>query len=329
MTTRKVPNSALQLVADSPLKFAAGEGEESKKAPIKMRARGPQALSHWYWGMVVHDMAGFHADKETIPVDWCHTDELLGFLNEFKATDDGLDVAGELVQFTEQDRVAEILHKSSQGVPYQASIYFTPESIEEVMVGATAAVNGYELAGPALIIRKWSLRGVAVCPYGYDNTTSSQFSIGSGGDLIVPVTLSEPKETMGTKTNTAPSTPTELAAPPATPPVVPVEDQRQQFTAQLQQFVAKFGAENGAKWFGEGKTFEQALELHVGVLGEALTAKDTRIAELQQKLGSIDRGETMPVTFADGEKPNSTPKQFSNLGDNLSKLAAGIKVPGK
>jgi len=328
--TRKVPSSALCFNADA-FEFAAPqEGEGQSKTPIKMRARSGQPINHWFWGNVVHDMAGFHTGgKASIPIDYCHySDEVLGFLNEFEAKDDGLDVAGEIVSFKEDDRAAEVAYKAGKGVPYQASIFFEPEVIEEVLPGAAAMVNGYELPGPALIIRKWALRGVAVCPYGYDPRTSSQFSAAglAGGDVEVP-TFKLPQELAAMTVTTTPS----LSNPPAADAGKLSEDVRKQLGADLNRFVEKFGATNGAAWFTAGKTYEQALELHVDELTKQLGEKDKRITHLKAKLNAIPRGEETPASFSGGgdAQPDTVNKKFAHLGDNLAKVASGIKMPNR
>ena len=341
--TRQVPIEALQCSGDAALgvlQFAAKEGDGASQ-PLKMRARSGQGIEHWYWGKIVHDMAGFRADHERIPVDYCHNpNEVLGFLDSFKAEDEGLDVAGQLVSTSPTDRAAEVLSKGRAGVPYQSSIFFRPESIEEVLSGGTAQVNGYELAGPAIIIRKWSLRGVAVCPYGADHQTASKFSDGSK----VAVTFTTEPDAMSkdskpeTKPEPKPSVPTEQAEvkpevkPGAKPDAQPQADHRAEFTAELKRFTDRFGVENGTKWFADGKTYEQALELHADAQAEVLKAKDKSLDDANAKLSSIDRGGPAPVTFRESDDKGGTgtaPKEFAHLGESRAKLAAGIKLPNK
>lgn len=146
-----------------------------KTHPFSLLARSAQPITHWYWGKVVHDMAGFKAAKPTLAVDYCHNaGEVLGYSNKFKASNDGLVLDGLLVQFQEQDRVGRIMHLRRAGVPYEASIFFDPYTfkVEEIEPGQQASVNGYRLAGPALIVREWLLRGVAICPHGADRNTA-------------------------------------------------------------------------------------------------------------------------------------------------------------
>lgn len=157
-------------------------GENCKTAPVKLKARSGQAIEHWFWGKVVHDMSGMQRHKARLTIDYAHNDsEVLGYLNHFDITSGDLVASGALTPFKEDDRASEVLYKMKQGVPYEASIFFGGDGIEieEVGEGECPMVNGAAFAGPGVIIRKWPLRGVAICPYGADaNTDSSAMAAG-------------------------------------------------------------------------------------------------------------------------------------------------------
>ena len=68
-----------------------------------------------------------------------------------------------------------------------------------------------------------------------------------------------------------------------------------EYNANMSRYIQKFGAENGAKWLGEGKSYAEACELHIDELNEQLKAKDEQIQELNDKLDSIDLGEGEPL----------------------------------
>lgn len=340
----KVPANALRFGA-GPFAFAAGEAKDGK-VPISLRARSGQPIEHWYWGKVVHDMAGFKAAKPTLPIDYCHyTDEVLGFLNEFKASDEGLDASGELVTFKEDDRATEIIHKARAGVPYEASIYFDPNSmvLEEVGPSAKVKVNGYELQGPAIVVRQWALRGVAVCPYGADGNTNTKLADALfTGDVPVNFVSTEREAPMDKANATAPTNPpannaTELAAAAAAQNGGDVgktaTDPRAEFKATLEKFTAKFGAENGSKWAAEGLTYEAALEKHTAELASQLATAGTQIGELKTKLGAVPRGEAEALSAEPAEKhpagdKSQTPAKFAHMG-GIGKFAGSIKVPGR
>lgn len=339
-----VPADALLFDA-GPFALAKAETQEGK-TPVRMEARSGQPINHWYWGQVVHDMAGFKPAGASIPIDYCHyPDEVLGYLNEFKASNEGLSVAGELVSFKAGDRTEEVTHKARAGVPYQASIFFSDQDmvLEDVPPKFQTTVNGYRLEGPALVVRQWTLRGVAVCPYGYDPKTSTKLSAAAAGDVHVQFVTQE--SAMSTKPAAPASTEvpadgkpaTELSTKPAegTKPAVPAVDARAEFQATLTKFSAKFGPVNGAKWAAEGLTYEAALEKHIEAQATELTAEKTKSTELATKLAAIPRGEGEAVSFSDAEKPaagqgTADPQALKfKIGENLAKVAAGIKLPAK
>lgn len=168
--------------------FAGGEvsigdnGEGSKTAPVKLKARSGLPIEHWYWGKVVHDLSGMRTHKPRLTIDYAHNDaEVLGYLNHFETESGDLIASGALTPFKEDDRASEVLFKMKQGVPYEASIFFGGDGIkiEEVGEGMVQTVNGRQFEGPGVIIREWPLRGVAICPYGADqNTESAAFAKG-------------------------------------------------------------------------------------------------------------------------------------------------------
>jgi hypothetical protein len=225
--TGSVPASALRMVVGP---FELGDnGEGAKSAPIRMKARTAQPVQHWFWGRVVHDMAGMHLHKDRLPVDYVHNpSEVIGYANHFRADTDGLEVSGALVPFKDSDRASEIIHKARAGVPYEASIYFGGDGIkvEDVAEGQAAQVNGFQFAGPGIIIREWPLRGVAVCPYGADMNTRSELAQGES----IPVTFTNlvaqataGKETEMSESKPAEAAPTIPAPAPAALPFLAVE----------------------------------------------------------------------------------------------------------
>jgi hypothetical protein len=73
---------------------------------------------------------------------------------------------------------------------------------------------------------------------------------------------------------------------------VDVTPTREDFTAELNKFTAKFGAENGAKWFGENKSFSEAMELHCEAISEQLSAANERAEQAEGRLASMSIGES-------------------------------------
>lgn len=132
--------------------------------------------------------------------------------------------------------------------------------------------------------------------FGVDGDRASQFLgrwLDSHGLSIVPKELAE----MTTKPDATIDEP-EVVTPPT----------REDFAAELNTFTAKFGAENGAKWFGENKTFSEALELHCDALQASINAETERADQAEERLKSLSLGESEPLETGseDSAKPKKT-----------------------
>ncbi len=88
---------------------------------------------------------------------------------------------------------------------------------------------------------------------------------------------------------------------------------REEFAAELSKFTSKFGAENGSKWFSEGKSFSEALELHCEAQTEQLKAEKAKAAELQTKIDSLALGELKPLETGSTEPKKDKPKGLGAL----------------
>src|SRR5207253_1789591 len=107
--------------------------------------RSTQPVDHWYFGRIVHDLAGMSLSKQRLTIDYCHReDEVIGFANKFD-TAGGLVASGALTPFSDKDRASEVIFKSGEGVPYEASIFFDPVEmvLEYVPQGMAVPVNGF------------------------------------------------------------------------------------------------------------------------------------------------------------------------------------------
>lgn len=310
-TTKRVPASALHCSVGE---FQLGEhGEQAKSAPFKMVARSGEAINHWYWGKIVHDLSGMQLHKQRLPIDYEHDGrEVIGYANRFDFASGDLEVSGALTPYKDSDRAAEIIYKASQGVPYEASINFGGGEIalEEIPEGFTTQVNGREFAGPGVIVRKWNLRGIAVCPYGADMNTSTNFSNESS---FQEVTLMTTEETPAVETE-APAVEVETAVETVEAPVEPVAVETNTPAAELsakptgQQFLDRFGDQGGV-WFAQGKTWAEACELNERKLAETIAAKDAEIAELKTKLSAsaVAGGADEPVNFQAEKRGGARP----------------------
>jgi hypothetical protein len=360
--TRQIPLAALRFAADLEM---GDNGEGAKTVPIKVKARGAQAVDHWFFGRMVHDLAGMSLSKPRLAIDYCHReDEVMGFANKFE-TEGGLVASGALTPFQEKDRASEVIFKSQQGVPYEASIFFDPAELvlEEVPQGMSVPVNGLQFAGPGVVARQWTLRGLAVCPYGQDKNTAVEFSAGQQPTEVAvrytqteqppaveaaPVAVDpakdndaaqeEAKEAVDPQAQEPAKKPDEKSeqeqvTTPAegqpTPAAAPVEAAALSAIQDGPAFLAAFGDQGGV-WFAQGKSFAQCQVL----FQQQIQADRERLAkeneQLRTQLSAI-RGEREPVSFggdADIAAMNEpTAKQKAALGSGLARFAANITLP--
>lgn len=321
---RQVPVGALRFVVGD---FDLGDnGDNAKTAPFRMVARSGQPIDHWYWGRIVHDLSGVK-HKNRIPIDYAHDDkEVIGYANHFESESGDLVVTGALVPYKDSDRASEIVHKFKAGVPYEASINFGGDGlqVQNVAEGETSEVNGYQFSGPGVIVRNWPLRGVAICPYGADANTSTEFSsnqtvnvefVTMPQDTQEPEVLAEVSAVEGQPVDDKP----EEAAPL---PDEPVEEQEIEPTdaaaveagavAELAQprpegmhFLNEFGVQGGV-WFAEGRTFDEAQKLYRDMLKE-----ENQV--LKQKLAAVNVvGEVAPVEYSEAQ-PKQRTKPFLRI----------------
>ena len=325
----------------APCQFAAASAD-GRKAPITILARSAEPLDHWFWGRCVHDMAGMSLRKDRCPLDYEHSSfEIIGYANQFHASNDGLTVSGELISFREDDMAAEVMFKGQQGVPYEASIDFDPGKliIEEISEGFTAFVNGQQMEGPLTIFREWELRGVAIARYGADSNARTSFT--EQEQIEVEVTITESETMPESKKPEAEKTPEPKT--PETPPVaeaVTAPDEATAFSkaqehvkAELTKFTATFGHELGVTYFSEGKPFAEACTLFIQHQAGEIAKRDERITKLNQQLASIDTGEKTPTEFSSDEpkdeSQSSVATQFSHLPKGLGKFASGVQLPSR
>ncbi len=361
-TIESLPAAALQL-AVGPWEFADGD-MDGEKIPVRLVALSGKPVYHWFWGQIVHDLSGIQVHKDRLAIDYLHDDgAILGYVDDAKANKQ-LILSGYLIRLAEGDQVDHIVRLAKAGVPYEASIFFSgPLRLEELEPGATVKVNGYTVRGPAIIVREWSLRGVAVCPHGVDRNTATKFS---QSDATVQVQFQESSamplfkqaEKSVQQSQQSIETPPTGEHPSAAPSA---EDVRQ----QLSQFVEAFGAEHGAAWLSEGKTFDEAVAAHreqliaeAGQLSEQVTALESEKTELAEKLAALEgektelaeklaalegqngelsdevqrheqanRGEETPLSASPEQSNPNAGRHQQNLGDRLGRFASGITLP--
>lgn len=262
-------------------------------APLTIIARTGAAVTHWFWGTMVHDFAGMTV-KGPIPVDYCHDcNQVLGVSESADAASGELVLSAKLISTQPNDRAAEVYTKANAGVPYQASITMGWDNLvtEDVPAGNSTMVNGQEVPGPVTVFRQWELRGVAICPLGTDGDTSVQFA--PKGDAEYDVT---------TFRLASPSTPVAKSGP---------------------EYLTAFGPQGGV-WFAEGKSWDDAQRLFSQQTQAEIAALKKTNTELQAAVTKLKGAD--PVSFQPETPPTSAapsdPRLQHALPQGLQRLAA-------
>lgn len=355
--TAQVPRAALRF--DAPDIEIGNNGEGAKTAPVKMVARSGQPIEHWFWGKVVHDLSGMVLNKPRLPIDYCHDDEqVIGYLNKFDIASGDLVVSGAIVPYEpdDEDMAAEVLYKAQQGIPYEASINFGGDGIQiqEVADGEVTPVNGYMFEGPGIVIRQWPLRGVAICPYGADANTSTEFKdsesftikhVSPKGetrkDNSVMSQENKPAEAAvaAVETSNTPTAPKEAAPAPA--PAVELGQSKAEAAPAVEakpdtkltaaDYGTAFG-DVGYRWFHEGKPFSQATAEFVSQLKSAhesaisklamdhkaaMEAKDAELTGLKDRLSAEPRGNPAAAFSGEVAKPSATEAKVKKFENSL------------
>lgn len=290
------------------------EPNDPEKYDVQLLARTPNPLFHWWWGNIVHDMAGFSKHKEKIALDWNHDpNTLVGYADKQETDETGLTLSGKLVSLEPNDQADKIRRWKSSGVPLEASIYFDEAELEYIPEEATTLVNGFQFAGPGVVVRKWTIRGCAICPYGYDGKTetrmSKHFNFSWKGtepmqklseDQAVPETESDSGNAPVTET-TVTETVTETTTV-ETETVVEESSQADTLSAarkELSRYTEVFGPAEGATYFANGLSFLEAqtdfikkLKSSVQDLTAKIAEKDSQLAEFRKSLGEESGLET-------------------------------------
>lgn len=154
--------------------IVAAEGEEDAPKKIEMLAYTGGVMSVGWYGPVVIDLAGMEIPKGNIPLFRDHDSERIIGHGEAKVVDNQLIVSG--VASVDNELSREFVQSSEAGFPWQASLGANPVrgKIDELGDGSKAKVNGKEVVGPAMIIRKSRLKEVSAVPLGADPNTVSR-----------------------------------------------------------------------------------------------------------------------------------------------------------
>lgn len=277
----------------------------SASVPVTLVARSSDPIDHWWWGMVVHDFAGMRRHRDRAVIDYCHDDDqVIGWFEGHEITERGLELTGELTPVGDFARCRDVLDKMRAGVPYEASIQFDEQRlvVEHVLTGASAEANGRTYEGPVTILRQWNLRGVAVCPHGYDaQTDTAALAQGATPACFRLSQTSPPSPTMEPEAPETDAPQTQDA--PKTTADAPTGDEGSTPTPPegVAEFVSAFGEADGCVYFGRGLTLTAAHAAHATKLTAELKTAREEIASLKSAPAGKRSGNALSLSATGGE----------------------------
>jgi len=353
----EIPAEAFVLPVGEQVVFG-DNGADAKTVPIELMVRSSQPIMHWYWGKIAHDLSTVQ-HKARISLDWCHWDELIGYGNKFRVDATGLWVSGALTPWKPDDHASEIIAKHKMGVPWESSINWGGGKpvIEIVPENFEAEVNGLKFTGPGIIVRNWTLRNVAVCPLGADHHTSAavgftpgekievEFRPSTNSTKEVPVSKqaaeAAPAAVDPAKTQAQPAASQEAApaavepakAQAATPAAKPAEAAPAAVEATKptdgKRFLEAFG-QQGAVWFAEGKSFEEAQALFTAFLKKELAAQTEQNGKLQARIDGAKAQSGAPAPIPASAPAAATEKKsVAGLYGLAAAILPEIHLPNK
>lgn len=173
----EIPKGALRMTqvgCSAHVEFADDGGV--KKPKLDMLAYSGKIIKgHWYWGDLAIDLEGMQFNKKKYPILEAHdTSRKIAFSNGPPLRDNNeLRFNPDKISFVDTSYSQEFQKLSSEGFPYESSIYVTPTNIEWLEEGASASVNGFTMKGPGAIFRKCVFNEASICVFGYDRQTQS------------------------------------------------------------------------------------------------------------------------------------------------------------
>jgi len=175
----KIPKGALRFV-DSGCHAHVEFAEDGRKLSPKLNMVGYSGgiiKDHWYWGDLAIDLEGIKFSQSKYPVLENHdTNRKIAVIGK-PVLKDGKLMAPENATFLSTKESEEFQKLSSEGFPYQSSIYAKPTSVERLEEGTSTDVNGYKIKGPASVWRACEFKEMSVCVFGWDSKTqASAFS---------------------------------------------------------------------------------------------------------------------------------------------------------
>jgi hypothetical protein len=306
---RQIPSHA-KICEGETVEFKADDDTKSGKRAFKMRAYTGAPVTTMFGPMIV-DLDGMRIGRQKKPIDQNHdASRIVGYSRSIKRDDGELHIDGAVIDKLDAGR--EVALAADNGFPWQASMVFDIDKVEELADDETRKVNGRDFSG-GMVVTKSRLRGSSFVPYGADSDTSS-IVLGHNDDGLVEVECSNKETDMADKKETDPAlSAQDVAKLKAEAADSAVEKERGKLAALKTAFPDRL--EFAVTQFEKGHTVEQAKAALCDVVvqeqaadKEALAELKKQNAELSQKVDAYTTDGHMGVTtkLGGGDKPDTS-----------------------
>ena len=300
-------------------------GPNAKTQPITIIARTTTPLTiPGLDAPLLQDFSALQQDREHIALDYGHDQrEPLGYANHPRVVAGKLIYPATIVSTRPDDRAAKIMAQAAEGVPFQASLFWEGD-LSYLPKGKSAVVNGTSFDGPMYVVNTpWSVRGIAICLYGMDSHTSTQWLSDKNatievavkpykqntavqkciGDNVMSEQSVEATKAVETEKIEAAAESVETGveakavvaeAEVKTPEVVEATEEAEVKTETVEvekklsegeRFLKAFG-DIGGVYFAKEMTFGQAMEEHAKQLSQEIGTLRTENADLKTRLSA-------------------------------------------
>ncbi|GHT26856.1 hypothetical protein FACS18942_05100 [Planctomycetales bacterium] len=239
-------------------------------------------------------------------------EEIIGIGQNIRIDGSTLVCDGFIMPFRPNDRAEEIVYHAKNGIPFEASIEFTPASsdCEVVDEGGSVVVNGQETAGPVNVYRNVQVRAFSLCPLGSVPGTQAEFLSHSR-----KMEKAMAKETV------------KLADDGAAK-----ETESKSQYPDLDELQKMFGDELGVRLFKDGVTLDEAKKVFefnekYGIVPKPEPAAETELNEAPAA-GNVPGKKEEPKEDVAGLKAEIAKLAASNvkMSGDLAKLSAALTV---
>lgn len=138
---------------------------------FKMKAYTGATIDRWYGRMTI-DLAGMDIGAQKKPILLEHdTEKRIGFSSKVEKSANALTIEGAMLDNEHANGVAR---DCAQGFPFQASMGFSIDAVEQLKDGVEKLVNGRTVRGPGYVATKTKLLESSFCTLGADGNTSAE-----------------------------------------------------------------------------------------------------------------------------------------------------------